>query len=72
MHTLQATSATPLQAEIGQYIPSTNAITTTLTGLTGGAANYNVAVRSAAADGRLSLPFDTATPVSRARQCALK
>ena len=59
-----------LQAEIGQYIPSSAAITTTLTGLTGGAANYNVAVRSAAADGRLSLPFDTATPVRRARQCA--
>ena len=57
---------------MGQNIPSTNAITTTLTGLTDGAANYNIAVRSAAADGRLSLPFGPQTAVSMLRLCALQ
>jgi hypothetical protein len=52
-----------LQAEVGQYISSTQSSTATLTGLTGGASSYSIAVRSQAQDGRLSLPYDPVAPV---------
>jgi hypothetical protein len=66
------TAAVQIAAEIGVYIPVPTATSTTLTGLTGGADAYSVAVRSQTSDGRLSLPFEPAAAAVRIMSVQLR